>query len=73
MGGELVLRERDVRVSGAEPIADAVTDERHRSVRLSRTFDRLLLAGTAPDARRMGRDELERSSLPRVGDHGEVV
>jgi hypothetical protein len=73
MSGELVLRERDVRVSSAEPIADAVADECHRPVRITCALDGLLLAGPAPDARRVGRDERERSPIPRVGDDREVV
>ncbi len=72
MLGELVLRERDVRVSSSEPFVHAVAHERHRPVGPAGVFDGLLLTGTASDAGRMGSAEDEGATIPRVRDDGEM-
>ena len=73
MIGEFVLREHGVRVSSAEPVADAVSYERHRPMDVARTFDCLLLAGATAHAGRVRGAEDEGSALPVVGDHGQVA
>ena len=70
---EGVLRERDVCVSRAEPVADAVSHERHRPVSLARSLHGLLLAGAAADAARVSRSEDEPPSVPVVRHDGKVV
>jgi ribosomal protein S18 acetylase RimI-like enzyme len=70
---EGVFRERDVRVSCAEPVAHAVSHERDGPVRLARSFHGLLLARAAADAGRMRRAEHEAPAVPIVRHDGKVA
>jgi GNAT superfamily N-acetyltransferase len=71
--GEAVFRERHVRVSSAESVADAVSDERRAPVGIARSFDGSLLAGAAADTGRMSCAEHESPPVPVVRHDGQVA
>ncbi len=70
---EGVLGERNVRVASAEPVADAVSHERHGPMGFACSFDGLLLAGSAADTGRVRRPEHESPAVPVVRDDGEMA